>query len=68
MPRKTDRRTHGVTRSGYRYQIVHVDEIARTVDGDWFTWTCGEENCGLLVQGGAGALAEHRRVVHGDGR
>ena len=56
--------TYGVTRSGYRYGIVPVDDLVREA-GEYFTWSCGIPRCGAWIQGGAGALADHQRVVHG---
>jgi hypothetical protein len=56
---------HRTTKSGYRYGVVSADEIVRR-SGEHFSWSCGEKNCGAWIQGGPGALAEHRRVVHPD--
>lgn len=53
------------TRSGYRFQVVKADDIVKEAD-EHLTWGCGEKNCGVVVQGGRQALAEHRRVVHGE--
>jgi hypothetical protein len=53
----------GVTRSGFRYPRIPVTDLMP--DGDEpFTWTCGEKNCGVIVQGGWSAVTEHRQVVH----
>jgi hypothetical protein len=60
------RETYGVTRSGYVFGIVSADDLLKEAGGpDEFTWSCGEKNCGAWIQGGRGALSEHRRVVHG---
>jgi len=63
-------KSHGVTRSGYRYGIVSAQELVERAGG-YFVQQCPEKNCWLLVQGGDQAMAEHRKTVHGgrgDGR
>lgn len=52
------------TRSGYTYRVVSVAEVETVGPGDWFVWTCQEPRCGVVVQGGHRALAEHIAVVH----
>lgn len=67
-PNKEEKTVGGewrTTRSGYRYAVVKVDELVREA-GEPFTWSCGMKNCGAHIQGGEAALAEHRRVVHGE--
>lgn len=51
------------TRSGYRFQVVKVDDLVREA-GDPFTWTCTVKGCGMWIQGGQRALTEHQRTVH----
>jgi hypothetical protein len=58
-------KTHGTTRTGYRYGIVPVQELVDQASGH-FTQACTEEGCWLVVQGGDRAMADHRRTVHRD--
>jgi len=51
------------TKSGYRYPRIKVDELLPE-DGEPFAWTCGEKNCGVIVQGGWKAVDDHRKTVH----
>jgi cytochrome c2 len=53
--------TYGVTRSGYRYEIVSAADLV-TEAGEHFAWTC--RFCHTRIQGGQRGLGAHQQTVH----
>lgn len=56
---------YGVTRTGYRYGNLTVEQIVREARGA-FTQQCQHDGCWLIVQGGDQAMTDHIRTVHKD--